>query len=306
MIFDIDGSEEGWSRNDSILTKLRYEVIIRSESMKIDVPIRWFMFQLELKDYAKQKNLDFVTLKVCYEIGEHLQMDHADIDQVLLFLDEVNLILYYPDILHDVVFCNPQFLLRKVTEIIVASFECLDVLPGDKFGSCKTFEMEGIFTSQLISAAAFQAGYNENFSQNDLLFLLEKLLIIAKVGEDSYFMPCVLPIEQPTSDARHQLRAESDFAPLVFSFPRGYSPRGLFCALIVYLTSQSGPHTWNIKPKQDLARKRNLIEFNIQTTTSESVPFRSSQSVGTVVIEDTLSLFVVYVFGFGVDYCQEI
>ena len=306
MIFDIDGSKEGWSRNDSILTKLRYEVIIRSESMKIDVPIRWFMFQLQLKDYAKQKNLDFVTLEVCYQIGEHLQMDHADIDQVLLFLDEVNLILYYPDILHNVVFCNPQFLLRKVTEIIVASFGCFDVLSGDKFGSYKVFQEEGIFSSQLISAAAFQAGYNENFSQKDLLSLLEKLLIIAKVAEDSYFMPCVLPIEQPTSDARQQLRSKSDFAPLVFSFSRGYSPRGLFCALIVYLTSLNGSHTWNVKPKQRLARKRNLIEFNIQTTTSESVPFTSTKSVGTVVIEDTLSLFVVYVFSFEANYCQEI
>ena len=297
MIFDIDGSEEGWSKNDSILTKLRYEVIIRSESMKIDVPIRWFMFQLQLKDYAKRKNLDFVTLKVCYDIGEHLQMDHADIDQVLLFLDEVNLILYYPDILHDVVFCNPQFLLRKVTEIIVASFHCL-VLPGDKLGSYKVFQKEGIFSSQLISAAAFQAGYNENFSQKDLLLLLEELLIIAKVGEDCYFMPCVLPVEQPTSDARHQLCSESEFAPLVFSFPSGYSPRGLFCALIVYLTSQNGSHTWNITPKHGLARKRNLIEFDIQTTTSKSV--------GTVVIEDTLSLFVVYVFGLEANHCQEI
>ena len=297
MIFDIDGSEVGWSKNDSILSNLRNEVIIRSKSMKIDVPIRWFLFQLELKDYAKRNKLDFVTLSVCYQIGKQLQMPPEDVDQVLLFLDEVNIILYYPEILFNVVFCNPQFLLRKVTEIIVASFDCL-VLAGDKLGSYKVFQKEGIFSSQLIAAAAFQAGYNENFSQNDLLFLLEKLLIIAKVNEDCYFMPCVLPIEQRTSNARQKLRFESDFAPLVFSFPSGYSPRGLFCALIVYLTSQVESHTWNITPNCDLVRKRNLIEFDIQTCTSEPI--------GTVVIEDTLSCFVVYACGCEANFCQEI
>ena len=297
MIFDIDGSEVGWSKNDSILSNLRNEVIIRSKSMKIDVPIRWFLFQLELKDYAKRNKLDFVTLNVCYQIGQQLKMPPEDVDQVLLFLDEVNIILYYPDVLRDVVFCNPQFLLRKVTEIIVASFDCL-VLAGDKLGSYKMFQKEGIFTSQLITAAAFQAGYNEDFSQNDLLLLLEELLIIAKVGEDRYFMPCVLPLEQPTSDARHKLRSDSDFAPLVFSFPSGYSPRGIYCALIVYLTSQVESHTWTITPNCDLVRKRNLIEFDIQTCTSDAI--------GTVVIEDTLSYFVVYAFGCEANFCQEI
>ena len=296
-IFDIDGSEEGWFKNVSILTKLRDEVIIKSESMKIDVPILWFMFQLELKDHAKKNKLDFVTLKVCYEIGEQLGMDHADIDQVLLFLDEVNIILYYPSILHDIVFCNPQFLLRKVTEIIVTSFECLE-LAGDSLGSYEVFHEQGIFTSQFISATASQEGYNEDFSQDKLLLLLEKLLIIAKVGKDCYFMPCVLPLEQPISNARWQLATDSKFAPLVFSFPSGYSPRGLYCALIVYLTSQVESHTWSIAPNDDLARKRNLIEFHIQSSTSASI--------GTVIIEDTLSLFVVYAYGCEPKYCPEI
>ena len=296
MIFDIDGSEEGWPKNNKVLTKLRDEIKVRSESMKIDMPIRWFLFQLELKEYAKKHKLDFVTLEVCYGIGKLLRMNHKDVRQVLMFLDEVNIILYYPDILRKVVFCSPQFLLGKVTEIIVASFECLDQV-GDRLGSYLAFHNEGIFCSQLISA--FQDGYNENFSQNDLLLLLEKLLIIAKVGDDRYFMPCVLPIEQPHSDAKCRLRSDSDFAPLVLSFPNGYSPRGLFCALIVYLTSQLKLHTWKITSNDSLARRRNLIEFNIQTSTSPS------ESLGTVVIEDTLSLFVVYAYCES-KYCPEI
>ena len=295
MIFDIDGSEEGWSKNHIIAT-LCAEVIFRSKSLKIDMPLRWFMFQLELKDHAKKHNLDFVTLKVCYDIGRQLQMKHADVRQVLLFLDEVNIILYYPNILRDVVFCNPQFLLGKVTEIIVASFDCLEQAV-DRFGSYLTFHNEGIFSPQLISE--FQDGYNEYFSQKDLLLLLQELLIIARVGDDCYFMPCVLPVEQASSNIRRQLLSDSNFEPLVFSFPSGYSPRGMFCALIVYLTSQVKSHTWNITTNNDdLVRKRNLIEFNITST----IP---SEPIGTVVIEDTLSLFVVYAYC-EPEYCPEI
>lgn len=299
LIFEIDGSEEGWSSNDDVLTKLRKEVIRRSESMEIDMPIRWFMFHLELKNYAKENKFDFVTLEVCYEIGTQLQMNHTDVDQVLLFLDEVNIILYYPKVLPNVVFCNSQFLLRKVTEIIVASFECLDLV-GDRLGSSKRFHKEGIFSCELISAPEFQQGYSENFSQNDLLLLLEKLLIVAKVGEGRYFMPCVLPVEPQHSDDRDNLVSESDFPPLVFSFPNRYSPRGLFCALIVYLTSLTSPQTWKIAPYEKLARKRNLIEFEIQTCTSPP------ESIGTVVIEDMLSLFVVIAFLEEPKYCPVI
>ena len=295
-IFEIDGSEEGWFANDIILTKLRKEVDIRSKSMKIDIPIRWFVFQLELKEHAKKENSDFITLEVCYEIGKQLLMNDADVHQALLFLDEVNIILYYPNILPNVVFCNPQFLLRKVTEIIVASFECLEV-SGDRIGLYLTFHNEGIFCSDLISE--FQEGYNENFLQKHLLLLLQELLIIARVGDDRYFMPCVLPVEKPGSVARCKLLSESDFAPLVFSFPSGYSPRGLFCALIVYLTSRVKSYAWNITPNNNLARKRNLIEFNIQTFNSPS------ESVGTVVIEDRVSVFVVYAFCDS-NYCLEI
>jgi len=295
LIFEIDGSEEGWSRNDDVLTKLRKEVIRRSESMKIDMPIRWFVFHLTLKEHAKKNKFDFVTLEVCYEIGKQCQMNHTDVDQVLLFLDEVNIILYYPKIIPNMVFCNSQFLLRKVTEIIVASFECLDLV-GDRLGSSKRFHKEGIFSCELISAPEFQQGYSENFSQNDLLLLLEKLLIVAKVGEGRYFMPCVLPVEPQHSDEWDKLVSESDFPPLVFSFSNGYSPRGLFCALIVYLTSLTSPQIWKIAP---LEQKRNLIEFKIQTCTSPP------ESIGTVVIKDMLSLFVVNAF-LESKYCPDI
>ena len=296
VIFDIDGSEAGWSNNDTMLRSLR-EKIIRSDTwMEIDVPIRWFAFQLELKDHAKRNNLDFVMLTVCYEIGKKLDMNCEDVDQVLLFLDEVNIILYYPNILPNVVFCNPQFLLQKVTEIIVASFKSHN---APRFIWYQDFHRQGIFSTKLISA--IQAGYKGGeFSQNELLLLLQELLIIAKVEEDNYFMPCVLPVEQLNSDARRKLIAESDFAPLFFSFS-GYSPRGLYCALIVYLTSQSraGSDTWNITSTYcDLVQKRNLIEFHMQTSTKDSI--------GTVLIEDMPSFVVVYAFGCEPKYCQKI
>ena len=187
---------------------------------------------------------------------------------------------------------------RKVTEIIVASFECLDLV-GDRLGSSKMFHKEGVFSCELISAPEFQQGYSENFSQNDLLLLLEKLLIVAKVGEGRYFMPCVLPVEPQHSDDRDKRVLESDFPPLVFSFPNRYSPRGLFCAVIVYLTSLTSPQIWKIAPYEKLVRKRNLIEFKIQTCTSPP------ESIGTVVIKDMLSLFVVNVF-LEPKYCPDI
>ena len=297
VIFDIDGSKTGWSKNDTMLRSLRKKIIGRKTTwMEIDVPIRWFAFQLELKDHAKQNNLNFVMLTVCYEIGQQLDMNHEDVDQVLLFLDEVNIILYYPTILPEVVFCNPQFLLQKVTEIIVASFESYDSL---SFKSYQDFYKQGIFHTELISE--FKAGYKPGeFSQNDLLLLLKELLIIAKVEEDRYFMPCVLPVEQRNSDARRKLIAKSAFAPLVFSF-NGYSPRGLYCALIVYLTShsQAGTDVWNITlTDYDLEQKRNLIEFHMQTSTEDSI--------GTVLIEDMPSFVVVYAFGCEPKYCQKI
>ena len=67
----------------------------------------------------------------------------------------------------------------------------------------------------------------------------------------------------------------------------------------MYLTSQAGSDVWNITSTDcDLVRKRNLIEFHVQTSTNDSI--------GTVVIEDMPSFVVVYAFGCEPKYCQKI
>ena len=73
------------------------------------------------------------------------------------------------------------------------------------------------------------------FTENELLMIFEHLYIVAEIEKGCYFMPSLLPHFKP-SELR-QLSPNPSKPPLLFHFEDGCAPAGLFCALMVCLTS---------------------------------------------------------------------
>ena len=104
------------------------------------------------------------------------------------------------------------------------------------------FHRTGIFTRDLLERIrSLRSGFDEViFRIDDLLYLLKKLCIIAEVGLDRFFIPCVLAFQRKDQNSQvlkeiYSHMCELGFEPLFISFPDGYSPRGLFCAFVAHL-----------------------------------------------------------------------
>ena len=286
-VFAIDGSEQGWPTNDDVINDVHMNIEKFTESLKVKVPIRWFLFLNLLRDASNEKN--FISRKECFDLAmkEDIMMNNEDVEKALELFDELNLILYFPKILPDIVFISPSFLYDKVSQIIVQSFDCASEDSGITAQERYDYRKTGILKKGVLAKVkSFQHDFDSGFTQDDLFNLLKELCIFAKIDANRFFVPCVLSLEQDDMNiwrTLSRIRA-TDFEPLIISFSDDYSPRGLFCASVAYLAEL--PH-WDINSDSCML-KRNLIEFQVHEWTREATP------LGNVIIVDRLSRFEIY------------
>ena len=303
LILDIDGSKDGHASvaNKRKLKQLRKAILTQASKLKVKVPLAWYLLLLDIQAEAEKHN--FITLQKCYELGNEWKIETVGIDAALRYFDELNLILYFPSTCPGLVFCNPQFLLKKVTDMIVASFPASAPEIDTMSGSRAAFRCEGLFNRKLFDSPDYLVGFNDDFTQDHLLDLMQELLIIAKINEDSkgndqFIMPCVLELEKSTNLNDIDLQ-EFLVEPLFIMFSSECSPRGLFCATIVSLIQAYQKYLskfqWLITStsKRNLVRKRNKVEFDIL---DPSLPSHSKldSKIGTVTLEDNFQMFIIY------------
>ena len=82
------------------------------------VPIAWFLLEQDMQKLERS----VVNLQTCYQLGSILHMTKTTVNAALDYFHELNIILYYPSILPNVVFVSPQVIVDKVTELIECSF----------------------------------------------------------------------------------------------------------------------------------------------------------------------------------------
>ena len=301
LIFQIDGSRNGWNSNKEVVNKLQQKIMKETNCAVIKVPIRWYLLQLELLRAAGKSQWKILSLADCIRIGaQSCKMNEDEVLAALKYFDELNILLYFPEVMRDLVFCDPQHLVKKVSDLIVASFprsSCF--FEGVEEGTCKKLHNKGLFSLDLLKLNCFgmKSGL---FTVEMFISLLEHLDIIAEVEtagpQPTYFMPCVLHrIRVDEHQRRSKWTMPNDRVdPLLIYFPSGWSPRGLFCALIVSLTSPNNTPRWTVTSNvRKFSPSRNLIEFKV------------AGKRGTVIIVDAMKWFEVHTSGIPED-CQEI
>ena len=301
LVFQIDGSRKGWNSNKKVIDELRRKIMKKTNCVVLKVPIRWYLLQLELLRAADKSQWKILNIADCIRIGEKsCKMTEDEVLAALKYFDELNILLYYPEVMRDLVFCDPQHLVKKVSDLIVASFprsSCF--FEGVEEGTRKKLHNKGLFTLDLLKLDCFDMK-SDLFTIEMFISLLEHLNIIAEVEalgpQPTYFMPCVLHrIRVDEHQRRSKWAMPNDKVdPLLIYFPSGWSPRGLFCALIVSLTSLNNTPRWTLTTNvRKFSPSRNLIEFRV------------GQKRGTVIIVDAMKWFEVHTSCIPED-CQEI
>ena len=223
------------------------------------IPIGWFLLE---QDIIKASNGAVISKKQCISIASLLNIDAEALTAALKYFDDLNIFLYYPSVLSDVVFSDPQILLNKVTELVHFSYSLRsDRPPLAVEGKWLQFRDKGIVKLEMFRDERFSAHYIPDlFTPADLIKLFEHLLIIARLSSTEYFMPSLLQTITPEEVNKQLLPPSSSAAPLLVHFPAGCAQNGVFCALVVYLISVSG---WKFAKGTPNCISRNCVCFQL-------------------------------------------
>ena len=122
------------------------------------------------------------------------------VKDTLKFFDSLNLYLYFADLqpLQHVVFTNPQYLLKLLSQVIQVSFVNQPSIPTS---ACCTLRDTGIFDDSLLDQLNLQF-VPPHFTKDHFLQLLKFTWIIACVSSTQYFLPVALPPDELSLDEK--------------------------------------------------------------------------------------------------------
>ena len=226
------------------------------------IPIGWFLLEQDIIKVSKE---GVISKSECLDIAAALNINGETLIAALQYFDDLNIFLYYPSVLPEVVFSNPQILLDKVTELVHFSYSLHTCSPPGAVegvrsffsklvpfrsshssesppaleGKWLKFRDKGMVTLEMFQDERFSAHYIPDlFTPTDLIKLLKHLLIVAPLSDTEYFMPSLLQMTSPNELVQKPPAPSSSVVPLLVYFPAGCAQNGVFCALVVYLLSE--------------------------------------------------------------------
>lgn len=254
-----------------------------------EIPLRWYCLELKLQEIALALGRGVMSKDECFAVARTLHFDRESFQAALHYLDELNIIFYYPDILPDTVFTDSQGLLAIATELVKLSYE----LQNKDAGINASGSEQQKFTDYALITMEFLESFGKHYVPNiftarDLVKLFRAILVFADFSDTEYFMPCLLKIISSERIAKHRVSPSAATVPLVLRFPPGVPPLGVFCSLVVYLLSDSNrsPSPWKLVV--DCFTTPECLHRNC-------VKFMIPEYPGTVTLIDSFAFFEVHV-----------
>ena len=246
IIFPVNAKSAGQGDDeDPVASELRSAIQKFAPRLRMRFPLHWYFLEMELR----RLGLKIVTKSECWEIAKQLGIDSKEaLEAALHYLHETNLFLYYPDILSNTIFVGSQVVISNITQLyrrhvkLEEAPEAEIVMEDDL-----RYRDQALFTADTLHS--LDTDYSKAaFPDDDLVKLLQHRLVVAEMpflinGETSYMMPSLLPALEEGEIVRPK---ETSASPLLVTFPEGWAPIGLFCAVTVSLLSSKSQFPWKI------------------------------------------------------------
>ena len=253
-----------------LASKIKEKIASELPTSLIKMPIAWFDLEVNLN---KSSHNGILSLQECKEHAKHLHIEGDKFFDALSHLVHHSMFLYYREVLPQTVFCDPQVLLTKITELVEYHHSLRDHpdmhVAAD--GDLVMFRDHGILSVKLLEK--FPMHYkNGLFTPHDLMKLLKSLHVIAEVGRGKnivYFMPALLPQLDSTQILCHLSNHNQEIAPLIIRPTEGCIPSGLFCCLAAHLVHPSNPFPWKVcmDREKPLCLYRNCMSLERKNST---------------------------------------
>ncbi|KAL5506596.1 hypothetical protein EMCRGX_G008278 [Ephydatia muelleri] len=231
----------------------------------IKMPIAWFGLEVLLQRSSHDGILSLVECQGC---AKKLHIEGDAFSAALHHLVHNNVFLHYPEVLPQTVFCDPQVVLTKVSEIVEYHHKLLYRPAGGVAakGDLVKFRDHGLLSVELLNK--FSKYYAEGlFTPHDLLKLLVSVGGIAMVSDvgGEFLMPVLLP----HLDSGQVTKYCQPGTSLIIRPTQGCIPSGLFCCLVAQLLSSTSNSPWKVcmKRNKPLCLYRNCITFQLKHAT---------------------------------------
>ena len=290
VIFAVNGKTP--RDEDRRVAKVLREEIISVCPQPIKMPIAWFGLEVLLQRSSHDGILSLVECQGC---AKRLHIEGDAFSAALHHLVHNNVFLHYPEVLPQTVFCDPQVVLTKVSEIVEYHHKLLHSPAGGVAakGDLVKFRDHGLLSVELLNK--FSKHYTEGlFTVQDLLKLLVSVGGIAMVGDEGgvYLMPALLPHLDSGQVSKYCQPGTS----LIIRPTEGCIPSGRFCCLVAQLLSPINHSAWKVcmEGEKPLCLYRNCITFEIQHKTE------------LVTLVDMFSYVVLHIDEMSSKVCREI
>ena len=251
----------------------------------VKVPLRWHALYYKLMEVSEGLGKKVLSREQCGKVAESMKINDESCEEALNFFNGLNMLFYFPNILADLVFIDPQIVLDKVTELVEESYRMSQRKKNQplkpKTGEWLKFRDYGQVTEKFLSK--FNSHYEAPlFTPKELVTLLKGLLVFAELSEDVYFMPCLLQVVSSEVVARYQVSEEK---ALVVHFPKSGPLMGMFCCTLAHLLSPENAQ-WEVVKNEagtPICLNRNVIQFTVPKV------------AGTVSLIDHFTHFEIHV-----------
>ena len=286
LVFPVNTTVKEERDRENVAYELRKRIAdSHGTSQEIKIPVRWFVFELELRKHADENEQGILRMKTCEEIGESFEMNEEEVKACVMYLHKQTLLFYFYEHLPDIVFLHAQSILDKVSAILFISYLSNTSTPSDNLlsrlrefidnvdrklpsGSFEKLQQNGLFNEELVKALVdlkfpkLDVKFSDYFTPRNFLGLLEYLLVIARVSDDVYFMPCVLSTELPSKQQK------KPFSHYIFLWWDGMPiPQGLFPALVVHLLKRKKSLSFKLQPQScTIQQHRNALTLSSEST----------------------------------------
>ena len=218
LIFPVDNI---CSKNrEQLSSHIRSRIMQRDLGFRVDIPIRWYIFELKIKEMVATSTHGIVTIESCNELGAKLGMRPSDVKRCIDYLASLTLFLHVPAV-HHVIFTNPQYILDLISEVVSVSFIKYSGTPLPP-GIQSSLRDKGQFNESLLDV--LQLPFDPpHFTKEHFLTLLIYTCVIARIEGGNYFIPIVLPTRQLTYEEKDQYRQCCE--PLIMKFECNIVPQ---------------------------------------------------------------------------------
>ena len=262
LMYDVNS--ENPNQYDIETAHMLKQAIVAQCRVETSTPMQWYCFERLVRCEATQ---GLVTMSDCQKLAERLDIDKEGLKNALLHMVKYNVFLWYHDVkgLEDVVFCDPQVILKIITALVQCKHELAGAGNALSFSDgvsdiwLEKLRDHAIVSHEFLYLQKFREYFvNDVFSVQNFTTLMCHLFIMVLLEDGSYLMPALLDPLNPEK----LCRKSSEVAPLLVCIPDACVPYGRFSKLLVFLLKEC---VFVKKDNVPVCLYRNCASFQLKT-----------------------------------------